>query len=210
VRQRQRTPGDVDEAARQGEGIDDRRVQHREGEAGGGLAGDAGKTAGDAGHIGADIGVLVDAAELLDDLGMLLLPELLRLFRRHEDLGLDRRGTRGGKADGQASRSQQVEHQRPLKLAARFSTKLAMPSFTSSLAISIFWVSWKSATAAAGPCSRASRALRRVAATASGAWAAIVCAIFIAASNCPPGSATSWTNSSRSAVATSNSSPVSR
>src|SRR3546814_2466963 len=76
VGQGQQTAGDVDIAARQGEGVDDVAVQDREGEGYPRLARLVGQAPPDAVDIGCQPGVVVDPAEGLDDLRILLCPDL--------------------------------------------------------------------------------------------------------------------------------------
>ena len=84
VGERHEPRGDVDVAARQGEGVDHVAVEHREGEGQARLLRDLRETPADAIDVGAHPLVVVFAAELGDDSGMLPPAELLFLRRRHE------------------------------------------------------------------------------------------------------------------------------
>src|SRR3546814_660026 len=103
VGQGQQTAGDVDIAARQGEGVDDVAVQDREGEGYPRLARLVGQAPPDAVVIGCQPGVVVDPAEGLDDLRILLCPDL-RFLGLGDEEELPAPGRRVGGAARQPER----------------------------------------------------------------------------------------------------------
>lgn len=84
VGERQEAAREMDIAARQSEGVDDFGVEHGEGEFLVGQLRGAGEQLADAIDIAHDLGVLEFAAELLHQLGVLLIADRLLLLRRHE------------------------------------------------------------------------------------------------------------------------------
>ena len=81
VGQRQQAAGHVDVAPRQGEGIDDRRVQHGEGEIEIRQFGGLGQVIAKIGDVRGQFWIFVGAAELGQDLGMFPAAETHLVFR---------------------------------------------------------------------------------------------------------------------------------